>query len=286
MRVLGSSMLCCLIGDPVEHSLSPPMHNAAFEHLGINAVYIPLRVPKDALAASIEIIRKSNFLGANVTMPHKESVLALLDEVDGAASRIGAVNTIAKEGDKLVGYNTDGPAALHAIASRVSKLSNKSALVLGAGGAAKAIAWLLVEHVAELHIANRTFERAKELARALSRKGVAYSHPLEREVLKQLLPKVDIVINATSVGMYPQVDETILTREYFLPHHVVFDAVYNPLLTRFLQEAKKAGVRKIIPGIEMFVLQGALAFEKWTGRRAPIELMRSVVEKELGGGSV
>jgi len=273
--------LFMLLGHPVESSPSPAMHNAAFSHMGLDHLYMAVDVPPPNLQDAVGGIRALGIAGANITIPHKISVIPLLDELDKTAKLVGAVNTVKNSGGKLIGYNTDGAGALKAIES-VVPINGKKTLLLGAGGAARAIAFSLAEANAELTIANRTIARAKALAKDIQEKvnKTVKCVGLSRKELSAAAKESEILINATSVGMYPKSGATILNSEMIPRGAVVFDAVYKPLETKLLKEARKAGAR-VIRGIEMLVHQGALSFEIWTGEKAPIKIMRKAAEGEL-----
>jgi len=272
-----------LIGDPVEGSLSPAMMNAAFRALGLNDIYVAVRVPEKLLADAMAGIRKMDIAGMNVTIPHKITVMKFLDELDETAISAGAVNTIKNRQGEMVGFNTDGEGALRNLEKKIGKVDGKKALLLGAGGAARAIAFSLAKAGAELTIANRTLSRARELALAIEHTlGTKVSFvPLEQAKLRAAIKDSDILINATSVGMRPEKDKTLVTAEMMHENLVVHDIVYKPLQTRLLREAKKAGARTI-DGLGMLVQQGALAFEIWTGKRAPVKVMEAAARLELG----
>jgi len=277
----GGIRLVALIGDPVERSLSPAMHNAAFEALGLNYVYLALRVPREALGSAVAGARALNMIGMNVTHPHKINILGLLDELDESASMVGAVNTVKNDGGKLIGYNTDGAGAVRALESEVGKLVGRKVLLLGAGGAARAIAFSLAEK-AELTIANRTASRARELAMSIKRGlGADVGQTgINRRELAKAIGQMDILINATTVGMYPNVNRTLVTADMMYRGLIVNDIVYEPLQTRLLREAKKAGARAVT-GLGMLIHQGALSFEIWTSKRAPIKVMAAAAKREL-----
>jgi len=279
-RATSESMRCYwLIGDPIEHTMSPAMHNAAFEKLGLRYVYVPLRVKREELEETIKGARALNIRGLNVTIPHKVAVIPFLDELDGLARKIGAVNTIVNDDGTLTGYNTDAIGFLQALAERGIEPEGKRVLILGAGGAARAISFILAEKGANLAILNRTLDRARECADMIPEGGVS-ALELNKRNLAEALEKADIVVNATSAGMSPNVDETLVASTFIKPSHVVFDIVYNPIKTRLLWEAEEAGA-KTVSGLDMLLWQGALAFEKWTGLKAPVQLMRSEIIKGL-----
>jgi len=280
--VTSGTKLIALIGDPVERSLSPAMHNAAFEALGLDYAYLALRVPQAALDGAIASARVMNMAGMNVTHPHKINILSLLDDLDESAELVGAVNTIKNDRGRLIGYNTDGAGAVRALEGEVGKLAGRNVLLLGAGGAARAIAFSLVKAGAELTIVNRTASRAKELATAIKRNsGVDVGRTgIGRGELAKAMERADILINATTAGMYPDVNRVLVTADMMHRGLIVNDIVYEPLQTRLLEEAKKAGARTLT-GLGMLVHQGALSFEIWTDRRAPIKVMAAAAKREL-----
>ncbi len=281
MTVNGKTRVCAIIGDPVEHSLSPVMHNAAFKELGLNLVYVAFTVTSTELKTAVLGAKSLGLRGLNVTMPHKNAVISHLDEVDSTAKSIGAVNTVLNNQGKLIGYNTDGSGAMIALQENGVYPEEKKLVLLGAGGAAKAIAYQAAQDVEELVILNRTAEKAKKLAEALKSFGAKVkAGTLSFEVLKQELPTTDILVNATSVGMHPDVDISPVPSDLLHFDLSVMDIIYNPLETKFLKDAKSAGA-KVVSGIEMLLYQGAVAFEIWTNCPAPIEVMREAALNEL-----
>ena len=266
-----------VIGDPIEHSLSPVMHNAAFEALGLDAIYLAFRVAEHELGDAIRGAKSLGIAGLNVTIPLKEKALAFVD-ADDVATRIGAINTIAFTSGTPTGYNTDGIGALTVLKERVREIRGKEVLILGAGGAARAIAFYLDAEGARLTIANRTEDRAAMLASSLHNADFI---SLREEELKRHIRDADILINTTPVGMYPRADATLVNARMMHPELVVFDIVYNPAETKLLREAKKAGVQTIIEGVKMLVYQGAASFRIWTGMKPPVEVMESAVRKAL-----
>ncbi len=282
--VSGKTKLCGLIGDPVEHSMSPAMHNAAFREMGIDYLYVPFRVKSEDLGKSIEGMRALNIKGLNVTIPHKVAILQFLDELDPLAEKIGAVNTIVNDDGVLTGYNTDATGFLQALLERGIEPEGKKIVILGAGGASRAISFILADRGTQLAILNRRLELdwARDLASRISQIFGKKVEALElnRENLARAIDKANILVNATSVGMSPNIDETPVSSDLLTPDLVVFDIVYNPIKTRLLREAEVAGT-KTINGVDMLLWQGALAFEKWTGQKAPVEVMRKEAIKLL-----
>jgi len=276
--ISGRTRICGIIGDPIEHSMSPVMHNAAFKNEGVDYVYLPFRVKKEELGKAIEGMRALNIRGLNITIPHKVAVIQFLDELDPLADKIGAVNTIVNDDGVLTGYNTDATGFLQALLERGIEPKGKSVVILGAGGASRAISFILAERGSSLVILNRTWDKAKICADRISEifQGEATALKLNRENLAAALSQADILINATSVGMSPNINETPVTSNLLKPSLVVFDIVYNPIKTRLQREAEAAGAT-VISGLDMLVWQGALAFEKWTGLKAPVGVMREKV---------
>ncbi|GAB4341723.1 MAG: shikimate dehydrogenase [Candidatus Abyssubacteria bacterium] len=284
MRIDADTRLCAVIGDPVRHSLSPAIHNAAFEALGLNYVYVAFRV-EDVGAAVAGMRALENFEGLSVTIPHKVSVMRYLDEIDDITRSIGSVNTVVKQDGRLKGITSDGPGALKALADYGVEVSGRKVLLLGSGGAARAISFALATldtppHVSILGIVPDELERLGEDLKKNTAASIAV-HPLDEEVLRKRVPVSEVIIHCTPVGMHPNIDDTLIRRELLRPDHVVFDIVYNPKKTRLLREAEAVGC-VTIPGLEMFVNQAVVQFELWTGQRAPVDVMRNVVEQRLG----
>lgn len=264
--------------------MSPVMHNAAFEKMGVDYFYVPFRVKKEQLANAIEGIRALNIIGLNVTIPHKVAIIPFLDQLDPLVQKIGAVNTVVNDEGILTGYNTDATGFLQALLERGIEPRGKNIVILGAGGTSRAISFILADRGSDLVILNRLLELdwAEQLASSLSCIFIkeVEALALNEENLAKVLEKADILVNATSVGMTPNIDETLVPFNLLKPGLVVFDVVYNPIKTRLLREAEQAGA-ETISGIDMLIWQGALAFEKWTGLKAPTELMREEVIKLL-----
>ena len=245
MRISGKTKVCAIIGDPVEHSLSPVMHNAAFKELGLNLVYMAFTVTTKELKDAILGARRLGLRGLNVTMPHKNAVMNYLDEVDATAKAIGAVNTILSNQGTLIGYNTDGNGAMIALQENGVYPKEKKLVLLGAGGAAKAIAYHAAQDVDELVILNRTPEKAKKLADVLRKSfgNKIKSGRLTSDVLKDELETADILVNATSVGMHPNVNSSPVPSSLLRRDLCVMDIIYNPLETMLVADAKSAGAK-------------------------------------------
>lgn len=282
--ISGKTKIVGLIGDPIEHSVSPSMHNAAFKELGLDYVYVAFKVAQNSLPKAIEGMKSLGLEGGNVTIPHKSAVTEHLDEIDDSARKIGAVNTIKREGQRLKGFNTDGTGALKALKGEIGEIEDKNVLLLGAGGAGRAIAFTLAETGADLTISNRTASKAKKLVSEIEEKTgrKAEQIPQEEENLAETIQKSDILINSTSVGMHPNEDETLVEAEMMHSDLTVMDIVYNPIRTRLLREAEKVGA-KTIKGLEMLVRQGALSFEIWTDEEPPVETMKDAARKSMEG---
>lgn len=275
MSITGKTRVCGVIGDPIEHSLSPILHNAAFNSLNLGYVFLAFKVKSAEVGNAISGMRALDIHGLNVTMPHKKAVINYLYEIDQTAKFLNAVNTIYNKNGKLLGFNTDGVGALKALKENGANPAGKKVLLLGSGGAARAIAYALAKEADELVVLNRTVEQAKELAsllnRTFSKKVVADS--LTPSAIQENLRGCDILVNATSVGMKPNANQSVIAPEWLKPNLAVMDIVYNPIETKLVKDAKSAGA-KVVSGVEMLIYQGAASFEIWTGKSAPVEVMR------------
>ena len=252
-----------VIGNPVQHSLSPIIHNAAFRRMGLNAVYLAFEVIN--VEEALRGIRGLGVRGISVTIPFKTGVVPFLDNVEGLAKKIGAVNTIVNRRGKLIGYNTDCDGALEALEEKMD-LRGKRFVLLGAGGAARAIGFGLQERGYPLIIVNRSKERGQALSREL---GCDYLPVSSLVRMKAGELEADVIVNATSLGMYPRDGETPIPKELLKEGMMVMDIVYQPLQTKFLREAKEKGC-VTVDGLEMLIRQGMAQFEIWTGRRLEI----------------
>ena len=268
-----------VIGDPIGQSLSPIIHNAAFRHLGLNKTYLPFRVPAHHLGQFLEDCEEFGFKGISVTIPHKEAIVDFCQRVDGATRGIGAANTVVFDGDEKYGYNTDyrgsmGPIdAMLGTATRKTPLAGHTTLVLGAGGAARAVVFGLLRRGADVAITSRNPDRAEQLANEFKCRSVAWNH---RHAVK-----ADVIVNATPVGMHPNVDETPFEAHYLRPNAIVFDTVYNPEQTLLLKEARQRRCQ-VISGVDMFIGQAAAQFQRFTGADPPVELMREAFKRSIG----
>ncbi len=265
MTISGKTRVCGVIGDPIEHSLSPIMHNAAFQALDLDYVFLAFKVKPACVTDAVNGMRALNIRGFNVTMPHKKTVMASLDRIDLSAQIINSVNTILNKENLLFGFNTDGVGAVRALKENGVELKGRKVLLLGAGGAARAIAYAMAKEADELAVLNRTVKDAQALARlvekAANKRIVAGS--LSLEDIDANLQDSDILINATSVGMKPRPDETPVPIELLRKNLSVMDIVYNPLETKLAKDAKAVGA-KVVSGVEMLIYQGAASFEIWT----------------------
>ena len=271
------TQLAGIFGYPLAHSLSPAFQQAAFNHCGLDVRYLAWETPPEALADEVEKLRSGDFIGANVTIPHKQSVMAMLDEVDETAQAIGAVNTIVKSAGKLIGHNTDAPGFMRALKEDGSfEPTGKRALLLGAGGAARAAAFALCrDGIASLTIANRTPVYAESLAAGLSGEVARVAAiGMDSDELGAIALESDLIVNSTSVGMrHGDGEGQTPLAGGLIPHEaVVMDMVYNPQQTPFLAAARSAGAT-VLGGMPMLIYQGAASFEMWTGREAPVEAM-------------
>jgi len=284
MRTISTkTQVCAVIGNPVSHSLSPAIHNAAFEHLGLDFVYVacPVEDVKGALAGMRAL---KNFRGLSVTIPHKIEVMNYVDEISPADRKIGSINTVIHDGDRLIGLGTDGAGALKALTDSGVTLDGKNVLMLGAGGAARAIAFTLALNtgLAELALLDIVEAQLQGLKSDLQNgtEAVITGELMNDKALADAMEKADLIINCTPVGMHPKVDASVVPAGLFRPGQVVFDVVYTPLETKLLADARARGL-KGISGVEMFINQAALQFEQFAGVAAPVEVMRRVVMEHL-----
>lgn len=285
-RIETSSRLCAVIGHPIAHSLSPAIHNAAFDALDLDFVYVAFDV-RDVPGA-LAGVRALGLRGLSVTLPHKVAVFDALDaaRLDASALDTGAVNTVVNEDGVLRGYNTDGPGAHRALVAAGVDPAEHPCVLIGAGGAARGIAFHLARHGSPgITVLARRAQAADALAadlRAVTRVPIAAAGLGDEDVARALAPEGTLLIQTTPVGMHPQVDASPLAEGALRPDHVVFDIVYNPVRTRLLAFAEARGARTL-GGAEMFVWQAAAQFTLWTGREAPVDVMRGVLAERLGG---
>ncbi len=280
--IRGTTQICAVIGNPVHHSMSPVMHNAAFQALHLDYAYVAFHV-LDA-GKAVEGMRGFQIRGLSVTIPHKVTIMSYLDEITPLARRIGAVNTITNNNGVLSGTNTDGLGALHALEQH-EFTEKKSVLILGVGGSARAVAFTLAcERNPQKIILAGKKEKPEKTRLLTSEIQEHTSVPIQAtsfEEIRDVLPDVDWIIHTTPVGMHPHVDDCLLEEEWIEEKHLVFDLIYNPAKTLLLQRAERRGA-KIVNGVPMFVMQGAEQFRLWTGENPPIKRMLKTVEQELG----
>ncbi|SPD73720.1 Shikimate dehydrogenase [uncultured Desulfobacterium sp.] len=277
------TQVCAIIGNPVSHSLSPAIHNAAFEAMGLNFVYVAFRV-EDVKSALAGMRALENFRGMSVTIPHKIETMKYMDEISPLDRHIGSINTVINEKGRLTGLGTDGPGALKAIRDAGVELDGKSVLMLGAGGASRAIAFTLAQNadLREISLLDIDRDMIKQLAADLDAgtKTRIRADMMSDASINSNMKGADLIINCTPVGMHPKEDSSLVPVGCFRPGQVVFDVVYTPLKTRLLKDAEASGL-KIIAGVDMFINQAILQFERFTGVNAPEGVMRRVVMEHL-----
>lgn len=280
-RVDSHTGLCCLIGYPIGHSVSPQMHNAAFQTLNLNLIYLAFQVERESLEAAVKGLRSLGVKGFNVTVPHKVSIIDYLDRLDDSALKVGAVNTVLNRDGELIGYNTDGRGFIKSVG--IENLKGKYVAVLGTGGAARAIIYESAQYASRIFILNRTLSKAESLAREVMDRYPEIeieAMPLTPKSIKKALERSSLLANATPIGMHPNEDEIPIPPSLLRRDLTVFDAVYNPLKTRLLKEAERLGA-KTIGGLDMLVHQGGEAFKIWTGVDPPIQAMKEVALEAL-----
>ena len=276
--VTAKNKVICLIGDPVEHSPTPLLFNATFERIGLPYVYIALRVDSSDVADAIRGARALNIRGLNITIPHKVSVIPLLDELDPLAERIQAVNTIVNNDGVLKGYNTDAQGFIQPLLEKGIELKGRNVVVLGAGGASRAVSYILAEKGANLVILNRTVAKAEECAdritSVLNREVKAMA--LTEKNLTNALADAAILVNATSVGLATNINDTPVPSRLLRPDLVVYDIISSPPMTRLQAEAKSIGA-EILGGGDMVLWGSVIGFELWTGTKAPLDIMKEAI---------
>jgi shikimate dehydrogenase len=280
MPIDTATQVCAVIGNPVGHSLSPAIHNAAFQAAGLNYVYVAFRV-EDVGACLAGMRACQGFRGMSVTIPHKTSVIPHLDELDPMAAAVGSVNTVVNENGRLIGLTTDGLGALHALTEAGVGLDGRRVLFLGAGGAVRSVAFAFLDRAKldRLTVLGRTASRVRALADELAARpgGVKVGAGDLGADLAKAMADHDVVIQGTPAGMYPEwVAETRVPAELLSPEHIVFDMVYRPIKTRLIREAENAGCQVVL-GLEMLLNQAALQFELWTNAPAPANEMRKAL---------
>lgn len=264
MEINGKTEVCGLIGNPVEHTLSPVIHNTLAELMGINMVYLPFPVSSEHLQEAVKGAKALHIKGLNVTVPYKEKVLPWLVEVDEAARVIGAVNTLEAAAGGYKGYNTDMPGLYRAMISDDVRVDGAEALILGAGGVARAAAFMLADKAGKITILNRTPEKAWAIAKEVNRyAGRQVAEALEAERYRELPGKDYLVIQATNLGMYPDTERALIEdQDFYRKVRVGYELIYNPFRTRFMQMVEAAGGRAF-NGLKLLLYQGIIAFEIW-----------------------
>jgi len=280
MNIDSQTQLIGLIGHPVSHSRSPQMHNAMFKKVGLNYRYLAFDVAKENLQQAIEAMRALHIQGFNVTIPHKVEVMKYLDRISEEAKQIGAVNTIVNHDGELVGYNTDGEGYLRSLLEETGiDLSGKKIVLLGAGGAARAIGYTLSNQpIEQLYLVNRNENKAHSLKQDLEHYTEVKVFSIEQ--LEHVIKESDIIINTTSIGLSPNVDQSLIKSEWMRSSHIASDIIYNPLETKWIQEARLQGAQTHT-GLGMFIYQGVIAFEKWTGITPDALEMRKIVLESI-----
>jgi shikimate dehydrogenase len=283
MEINAHTQLCGLLGNPVEHSLSPAIHNAAFEKMGLNFVYLAFKV--EDLPGAVKGLRAlGNLRGFSVTIPHKVAIMPLLDEVEPTAKNIGAVNTIVIESGRLIGSNTDASGALRALTEAGAGIRGEKVAMLGSGGAARAIAFALAAGagIAKLTLLGIDEKERTALAKDLKAKTSLQlaDGTITDDALRRAIEESKVLLHCTPLGMHPNVRESCVPASLLKPHLTVMDIVYNPLETKLLADARAAGC-KTIRGIEMFLNQAVGQFELWTKQKAPADVMRKVLESRF-----
>lgn len=283
MHIDGKTEIYGLIGYPVKHTFSPLMHNAAFESLGINAAYLPFEVRPESLGFTLSCMKSLEMHGLNVTIPHKEKVLEYLDEVDKEASLIGAVNTIVNKKGQLKGFNTDGKGFVSSLKEEFGiSPKGKRFFVMGAGGTSRAISFSLALSGARcIVLVDKIEKKAIKLASALVRNTSCEAIALKKDkiAMKEIILNSDVFINATPCGMKTS-DPRVIDPDFLRKGLFVYDIIYNPRLTKLLRDAENKGAA-ISNGIGMLLNQGAISFTLWTGKKAPMRVMRKALSKAL-----
>jgi len=283
-RIDASFKACALLGFPAHHSMGPAIHNAAFEILGLPFVYVAHDVAPADLPAAIAGVRALGYRGLSITMPHKVAALALVDEVDAMARAIGCINTVVNQDGRLLGSNSDGQGALDALGRAGIATQGRRVLVLGSGGAARAVAMTVAMRgrPSAMEILGVVEDELSRLGRDVAEGASAKvsARMLDDEALVEAVARADVLLHCTPVGMTPETGRSLVPPELLRPGLAVFDAVYNPRRTRLIEQAAQCGCR-VVEGMEMFLGQAMVQFELWTGQPAPAEVMRKIIEARL-----
>lgn len=275
-----------IIGHPIRHSLSPMMHNLSFETQKLNYVYLPFDVPTSNLKGALKSLSLLGIRGLNVTLPHKEKILQYMDHVSEEASMVGAVNTVVNEGNQLFGYNTDINGIVETLMPFKDNLNKSTATVIGAGGAARGVIFSLIRHfkVDKINIINRTEEKSEAIKDYFKDKmhfTAIYSHELMAKENVEIYQASNLIINTTSLGLFPNIEDSPTDiAESFNSNQIVFDLIYNPIKTKFLQFAESQNAT-ILDGLQMFVVQGAKSYELWTGNEMQYDFIYNELRQKL-----
>ncbi|MCP4135675.1 MAG: shikimate dehydrogenase [bacterium] len=280
MNINAHTELYCIFGKPVRHSLSPFIHNTAFQEMRMNAVYLAFE--PSSIKEAVSSMRALNIQGASVTIPFKVEAMDYVDEIDPLASEIGSINTLHNVNGTLKGYNTDGYGALQALVNSGIVITGSHILILGNGGSARSIAFTLLYSGASVFIAGRNKEKIEKLTNELKTRYDAVDCILLNDISENFMGEIDIIINTTPVGMTPDIDVTPFPEEFIREKHTVFDIVYSPDMTLLLQNAGKKGAT-LVKGLEMLVNQGEKQFEIWTGKKAPAGAIYQALDTKLNG---
>jgi shikimate dehydrogenase len=281
--ITAKTKILAVIGYPIEHSMSPTMHNAAIQDLNLDYVYVAYNIAPENLGKAVEGFRALEIKGVNVTIPHKVAIMQFLDEIDPIAKKIGAINTVKNENGYLKARNTDGAGGKKSLLENGCELSGKNVLFVGAGGVARALSYFIAEDVGQIAFLDVVEEQAKSLANDINAKtGVkTVSNVVSERNLRDSCANSDILINASPIGMYPKINATPVPKEFLHKNLFVFDVVYNPLKTQLLTDAEEVGCQ-ILGGLDMLVNQGILAFQWWTRKDPNKELMMNKIIDFLG----
>ncbi|MDB5104093.1 MAG: shikimate dehydrogenase [Fibrobacteres bacterium] len=293
MEIQGTTRLIALLGDPVAHSLSPAMHNPAFDHYGLDFAYVPLRVPAEGLKTAMDALRVFNFRGANVTLPHKQAVIPYLDEVTENSRMIGAVNTILNDGGRLIGTTTDPEGFLECYRESGHSFIGQSVAILGNGGSARTIAYSLLmnDRPSQVVLVGRDLRKSQQLASEIADRldllGGSSAMPAPEAITlsdySSVKDEIQVVVNTTPVGMHPNVDASPLDIEDLVAGQVIYDIVYAPERTRLIKDAESRGLQTV-GGLGMLVHQGRASFEFWTGIKPDAKMFYEAAREKLARG--
>ena len=283
MVISSHTKLLCIIGYPIEHSMSPTMHNPALQELGLDYVYVAFEVHPDNLKNAVDAIRALGIKGINVTIPHKETIMKFLDEIDPISEKMGAINTIKNDEGYLKATNTDAAGAKKSLIDAGFTIEGKNIVFVGSGGAARSIAYILSEDAKRVVLTDIVEERAVTVAKEISKNmGANVEGKLASDkVLADEIKNADLLINATPIGMYPKEGISPISKDLLHQELFVFDVIYNPMETQLMKEAAGIGC-KTLSGLDMLVNQGVIAFEWWTGKTPNSKLMKDKIIDFLG----